>query len=152
MRVLVCRTCRNLEELPDFQGRPEDDVFLNYVVQEHPDHMGQLFRLPIGIWLIEEARNTLIKQLMGHNEGLAAFDPKFYEVRNTFKEDALICYKAHRRPKGGCPDFNSDKKLLFPETKAERKDAGISTKERPAIHLCSFCPVRLYYEKKVRGD
>jgi hypothetical protein len=147
MRVLVCRDCRNLEELPDFQGHPDDDVFLEYVVQEHPNHMGQLFRLPIGIWMMPEARDTLIKQMMGFNEGLAAFDPSFYEVRNTFKEDALICFKAHNRPKGGCGDFNSEKKELKPKTAAERKEAGLSTRALPKIHLCSFCPVRLHYEK-----
>jgi hypothetical protein len=148
MRVLVCRTCRKLEELPDWVGHPDDDVYLNYVVGDHPDHQGQLFRLPIGVWMIESARDELVKQMMGHNEGLAAFDPSFYEVRNTFREDAITCYKGHGKPKGGCPDFNSEKKELRPATVAERREAGMSTRQLPVIHLCSFCPVRMHYEFK----
>jgi hypothetical protein len=153
MRILVCHTCKKIEELPDFMGHPDDDVFLNYVVQDHPDHKGQLFRLPIPLWLIPEAQKTLVEQITaGTTSGLDLGLKGYYDTHNTFKEDALVCYKAHNSPKGGCPDFNSKKKELKPPTQVERKEAGVSTRDLPVIHLCSFCPVRTFMERKSRGD
>lgn len=153
MRLLVCRTCKVLEELPDWQGHPDDDPFLGTIVQKHPDHKGQLFRLPIGLWLMEEAAKVISKQIIGGSEGLAAFDEKFYDTRNTFQEDAMSCFKAHNSPEGQCPDFNSEKKELKPDTGKDRKDAGLPIlRVGPKVHLCSFCPVRLFNERKARGE
>jgi hypothetical protein len=65
----------------------------------------------------------------------------------------MICYSQHLRPKGACPDFNAESKRLMPDTKAERKEAGLDPKRGlPIIHLCSFCPVRSFYDSKAAGS
>lgn len=156
MRVLVCFTCKKVEEIPDFLGHPDDDYMLDYVVQNHPDHQGQLYRLPIAIWLLPDAKKNLISQMTGGASGLDMFYSGFYDTHNTFKEDALICYKGHQQPKGQCPDFYSDKKKLKPDTKQERKELGLAPlKVGPQVYLCDFCPVKTYNDRKnreARGD
>ena len=63
----------------------------------------------------------------------------------------MTCYSDHMRPKGQCPDYKSDKKLLKPETNAERKEAGLEKYERtggPKVYLCDFCPVKSFNMEK----
>jgi hypothetical protein len=75
-------------------------------------------------------------------------DSTYYDVQDTFREDALLCYSQHLRPKGACPDWHADNKRLTPDTKAARKEVGLSPQGMPVIFLCSFCPVRSYYDRK----
>ena len=154
MRLLRCLTCNSFDELPDYQGPPEYDTTLSYVVDKHgPNHQGQLYRLPIGFWVQEEYRRRIIEQIRGGSSGLAEFDSSYYDVQNTFRDDAMACYKKHLRPKEGCPDWRHSSKELNPDTKAERKEAGLSlTPTGPKVYICDFCPVRSYYERKARGD
>jgi hypothetical protein len=152
MRVLFCDTCRTIEELPDWEGHPDDDPYLPAVAGRHgPSHTGPgLFRLPIGLWLMEDSKKSIIEQVKGGGKGLAQFDPSFYDTQNTFKEDAAKCYSLHLRPVGACPDWQSKRKELLPDTKAERKDAGVSLRPTgPKVWLCSYCVVRNFYERKV---
>ncbi len=154
LRVLHCRTCGSLEELPDWEGRPEDDDLLNILVGKHgASHEGQLYRVPIGFWIQDEYKRKIIDQLKGGSKGLAAFDEGFYDTRNTFQEDAMKCYDLHLRPKGACSDWHSERKKLVPDTKADRKDAGLADRPvGPTTYLCSFCPVRSFMERKARGE
>lgn len=154
MRILVCRTCTTVDEIPDWEGRPEDDPYLKNIVDKHGiSHKGQLFRLPIGLWLKEDTKRHIVEQVKGVSKGLAAFDPEFYNVRNQFGEDALKCYGEHQRPKGQCPEFRQEHKQLNPNTKVERKEAGLTlTPTGPKVYLCDFCPVRTFNEKKARGE
>ena len=93
-----------MDEIPDWEGRVEDDPYLQVVVDKHgPSHEGQLFRLPIGLWLMEDAKKHIIEQVRGGSKGLAAFDPEYYNTRSTFMEDAQKCYQLHLRPKASAP-------------------------------------------------
>ena len=150
MRVLVCRTCTSLDEIPDWEGSPDTDPFLKPVADKHgAHHEGQLFRLPIGLWLMEDTKKKIIEQVRGGGTGLAAIDPAFYDTRNQFQEDAMACFSLHLRPKGQCPDFRSERKQLNPDTKADRKAAGLRNEPSgPKVYLCDFCPVRSYNEQK----
>lgn len=154
MRLLRCLTCNTFDELPDYEGPSEHDTTLAYVVERHgEDHQGQLFRLPIGFWLQEEYRRRIIEQIRGGSAGLAEFDKSYYDTRNTFQDDAMACYKQHLSPKEGCADWRSSNKELKPDTKAERKEAGLTlTPTGPKVYICDFCPVRSYYERKSRGE
>lgn len=157
IRLLRCDTCKTLEELPDFDGPAEYDVHLNYLLSQHrtPEghpHVGRLIDVPQKAWDMPNLRQALISQISaGISPGLDAFGD-FYSVKDTFKEDALTCYAQHLRPKDFCPDFNSPSKRLLPDTKADRKEAGLPQHGMPVIHLCSFCPMRSIMEKKARGD
>lgn len=158
IRLLRCDVCKTLEELPDFDGPPDYDTALQYLLSQHrtPEghpHVGRLIDVEKRAWDMPNLRQALIQQITaGGSGGLAEFDSEFYSVRDTFKEDAALCYEQHLRPKDGCPDFNSPSKRLMPDTKADRKEAGISQQGMPVIHLCSFCVMRPIMEKKARGD
>lgn len=156
LRVLHCLTCGTLDEIPDYEGRPSEDAELNYVVDKHDhgSHKGMLYRVPIGFWLQEPIKRQIIEQIKGGgSKGLGEVDPSYYDTRNTFQDDAMACYSAHLRPKEGCPDFHSEKKVLLPDTKAERKEAGLPIRPTgPKRYLCDFCPVRMHVERKVRGE
>ena len=151
MRVLVCRTCHTFDEIPDWRDGPDSDPYLGAVTRKHGEaHHGQLFRLPIGFWTNEPYRQHLIDQMQGGvGKGLSVVDPKVYETHNTFMEDAMKCFQLHLRPKGACPDYMSDRKVLHPDTKEERRDAGIALRPvGPKVTLCQFCPVQSFYSSK----
>lgn len=152
IRLLVCRDCGTIEELPDFDGPPEYDSVLEYVLSQHETnghrHIGRLYDVEKRAWDLKPLRDAMIEQLKGGSKGLAEFDLNFYNTKDTLKEDALACYKAHLRPKEGCSEWRADRKLLRPPTKKERKEVGLDMASAPKRWLCDFCPVRPYYEDK----
>lgn len=153
IRLLVCRTCTTIEELPDYAGNPSDDVLLNISVERHqrPEpHTGLLLKFPLKYWAVPKIKQEIIGQIQQGSQGLDVFGTRFYETKMTFSEDAMTCYGQHNRPKGQCPDYKSDKKLLKPGTDKERKDAGLSKsgQKGPKVYLCDFCPVKSYNMKK----
>lgn len=153
IRLLVCRNCKTIEELPDWEGNPDDDILLNILVQKHQqptEHIGLLFKFPVKYWAVPSVQEEIVKQIRGGSEGLDAFQKNFYATKMTFAEDAMTCYGEHNRPKGQCADYKSEKKRLKPETTAERKDAGLGNYESsggPKVYLCDFCPVKSFNMK-----
>lgn len=153
IRILRCDVCRTLEEIPDFDGPADYDVLLQVALDRHrtggQSHVGRLINVPKRAWEMPSLRKALIQQIRdGSSSGLANFQSDFYELHDTFREDALLCYDQHLRPEGACADWHADNKRLIPNTKSERKEAGLDPKRMPVIFLCSFCPVRMYYERK----
>jgi hypothetical protein len=157
IRLLVCRDCKTIEELPDFDGDPRDDVLLNISVQKHQrpiEHIGLLFKFPVKYWVVPKVQEEIIKQIRGGSEGLDAFQKNFYATKMTFAEDAMTCYADHNRPKGQCADYKSDKKILKPDTASERKDAGLDKPGTtgPKVYLCDFCPVKSFNMAKFNEE
>lgn len=153
IRLLRCDVCRSLEELPDFDGPPDYDVLLQVALSRHrhpsgEPHIGRLIDVPERAWNNPHLKAALLRQIHEGSRGLTEFDESYYDVQNTFREDAMICYSQHLRPKGSCPDFNAESKRLMPDTKAERKELGLTQRGMPIIHLCSFCPVRSFMDRK----
>lgn len=147
IRLLICSTCKTIEELPDYQGHPDHDDLLAVSCERHQNalgvtHVGNLMRVPLAQWVKPAVKEQIIKQIRdGVSGGLDDADQGWYDTKSTFHEDALTCYQQHLRPKGQCPDYMSDKKKLLPNTKAERKELGLaSVKYSPnATRLCNFC-------------
>ena len=156
MRILYCRTCDVIEEIPDWMDGPNTDPYLPPLADvKHKDHYGQLFRLPIGLWLMDDQKRHIIDQIKGGQgaKGLGVVDESYYDTRNTFQEDALQCFQRHQRPKDQCMDWRDESKRLLPATAQERKEAGLpALTGGPRVYLCEFCPVRAYNERKARGD
>lgn len=103
------------------------------------------------------AARTEIRRKLGNaaapGEGSGLGD-SFYDLKANFADDALVCWQAHNRTED-CADWRSDAKRLYPDTRADRKDAGLSVKARPNTWLCDFCPVTSIYAQKrnaKRGD
>lgn len=158
LRLLLCRTCNVIEEIPDYDGPPSGDRVLSFFVEQHTDatgtpHIGTLYVVEERMWSRPEVRKEIVRQIKGGgSKGLDEFDEKFYDTRSTFHEDAMACYQQHLRPKEACPDWRSDTKILLPDTKADRKDLGLEAPSKsPGVktYLCDFCVVRTYYQNKV---
>lgn len=149
IRLLACSQCKTVEELPDFQGPAEYDTLLNTLVSRHgpPEnrHIGALMRINKAQWRDPNVQSEVVKrisdQLSGGETGLGH---EFYDTKNTFIADAFHCWKQHNKV-DLCPDYKSDAKLLIPDTKEERLEAGASKfipgQSGPKRHLCEFCPV-----------
>lgn len=159
IRLLYCRDCGSIEELPDFDGPPQYDHLLELSLERHrtpsgQEHIGSLFKVDVRIWAQWEARKAIIEQIRGGiSKGLGEIDESYYDTRSTFHEDAMKCYQKHLRPKGQCPDYMSSSKALLPNTKADRKELGLTPVDKvggPKTFLCQFCPVYAYNQTKAR--
>lgn len=148
-RLLVCRTCKTIDELPPSEEDP-NNVLLTITVERHGEnHVGLLYNVPALIWMSEKMRPAVIEQIQGGSTGLDAFGTQFYATRMQFGEDAMKCYAQHNKPKGQCPDYKSNSKILKPGTEKARRDAGLSSDmSGPKVYLCDFCPVKTYNMKK----
>jgi hypothetical protein len=150
IRILYCWNCKTIEELPDFEGNPDDDVLLAVMIERHETagvaHAGSLFKIGMSIWQNTKYREQIIDQMRDKvGGGLDNLDAGYYETRATFYEDAMTCYSKHLRPSNGCADYASESKRLLPKTDALRKDAGLESTAKSnstRVYLCDFCPVK----------
>jgi hypothetical protein len=141
-RLLVCKNCRTIDELPSAEEDP-GDTLLNITVERHGDmHYGRLWNVPKAVWMTPALKEDVIKQLSGgEGDGLGL---PFYNTRMQFAEDAMTCYSIHNRPKGQCPDYKSDKKKLSAGTEQMRKAENLNKYAGPTVYLCDFCPVKSF--------
>lgn len=158
-RLLYCLVCQTLEELPPYDGAPEQDHLLAIACETHvfpsgDPHRGKLFSLPLRAWAKPESKREIIRQIKGGGSaGLDEIDDKFYESRSTFMESAMSCYKQHNKPKDGCSDWRIKEKMLIPNTEKERKKEGMGSyidAPGPKTYLCDFCPVAIGVAQRKR--
>lgn len=152
LRLLVCKTCKSIDELPAYSGPVEDDVLLQITVDRHGEnHLGNLINVPLLHWQSKTMKAQVLDQITNGSAGLDVFGTGFYATRMQFHEDAMSCYGKHQRPKGQCPEFRADSKRLVPDTKAERREVGMSDPKNapgPKVYLCQFCPVAVFNAKR----
>lgn len=151
VRLLICLTCKALDEIPDYQGPPEYDRDLEYVASKHrtpsgEEHVGNLVRIPLSVWERTETRDEVVRQIKDGLKGEAAgLGLDFYNLRSTLNEDALSCFAKHgRNPL--CSDYKSDKMLLTPGDDVKELWKDVTGRKRPKNlgpkrHLCDHCPV-----------
>lgn len=133
-RLVQCMTCLTLDKIPDCPPhiRPEDDVLLDGVCERHKfpngdPHIGNLLSVDDATWANLEARTQIEKEVWKDQVELAA-------TRDTYAEDALVCFNSHRRPHF-CIDWMDSKKRLGNPTKEGWKSGRVK------VFLCHFCPV-----------
>lgn len=144
-RLLICRDCRTIEELPDYEGPVEHDVLLDHAVEAHtfPNgerHFGNLATVGDAQWRDDSTRQQIIDQIRSKTTGL---EGEYYAAKNTFEADAMKCYNQHRRPDEGCIDWKIEKKRLGNPTK-------IGWQAGPKVYLCDFCPVKSWVKTQER--
>jgi hypothetical protein len=78
---------------------------------------------------------------------------QFYDLKNTFSEDAMTCWKGFGRTTdpGHC-DYRKENKRIRPDTADDRREAGMDPQDRPNIFLCDFCPLQSIVQQKIRAD
>jgi hypothetical protein len=152
IRLLQCRTCKSIDELPPYDGPEGGDVLLQITAERHGEtHTGVLYNVPLIMWQSEKMKPKILDQITNGASGLDVFGTGFYATRMQFHDDAMKCYGQHQRPKGQCPEFRSEKKRLLPDTKADRKEVGLSDPKNapgPKVYLCQFCPVAIFNARK----
>ena len=144
-RLLICRDCRTIEELPDYDGPVDYDVLLDHAVEAHkfPNgeaHFGNLATVSDEQWRNESTRQQIIAQIRSKTTGL---ESEYYATKNTFEADAIACYNKHRRPDEGCIDWKIDKKRLGNPTK-------VGWQAGPKVYLCDFCPCKSWVKTQER--
>jgi len=159
IRLLYCYNCKTIEELPDFEGHPDDDILLQVLVDKHESagipHAGFLSKIGVKLYSRPEVKKQIVKNIRDRvGGGLADIDPEYYNTKATFGEDAMKCYNLHLRPVTGCPDYKSEKKRLVPKgTDDIRKELGLDSaakSESTKVYLCDFCPAKAYAVEKAR--
>jgi hypothetical protein len=163
MRLLKCLDCSTTEQLPDPPPgldpttlREGDDPLLDHLVARHHDadgrpHHGQMFAIADEDWRDEDRRKEILTQMGIKTTGLPG---EFYDVKDTFQEDALVCFAQHKRPQGYCIDWCSDHKRLGRPTKEGRAWERLAS-EAPPQYLCQYCPVAstvMQAQRAKRGD
>jgi hypothetical protein len=153
IRLLVCKTCGSVEELPDFQGPPEYDTWLTRMADKHVNHTAApLARIDVSEWQKQAVRDEVmikLKDKFGLPGTGAGLGNDFYSMKSTFVDDAFACWKSFGRTlnPGHC-DYKHDNKKLLAPTKDDRRELGLSVKDRPNTYLCDFCPVQRIVDQK----
>lgn len=146
LRLLICHTCRSIQEIPDFQGRPEDDVLLEHLLVAHrfPDgneHFGKLAEVLRADWEDSVRKAAIIEQIKAAVGGTTGMPSEWYATKDTYAEDALKCYAKHGRPKEGCIDYCDSSKRIQNPSRAGWEGG-------PRVWLCNFCPVESYIQMR----
>ena len=159
IRLLYCYNCKTIEELPDFDGHPDDDVLLQVLIEKHESagipHTGFLSKIGVKLYSRPEVRKQVIENLRNRvGGGLADIDPDYYTTKATFGEDAMKCFNLHLRPVEGCYDWKIESKRLIPKgTDDIRKELGLDSAAKSAstkVYLCDFCPAKAYVVEQNR--
>lgn len=175
VRLLVCRKCQSVEEIPDYEGPVEGDALLERVVSKHqkdcgaamvggekPEVASQQDRFLVKVkredWNNERIKKEILNRLSMSGTG---FEEKVYGVKNTWQADAMECFNAHRRPEQ-CIDYKDKSKrigngFLTDEEKSLKKSSGLFTgltqrRQQQTVFLCDFCPVKSGVQTKVFSE
>jgi hypothetical protein len=146
--LMVCAECGTVEHA---SGEPQYNEELEALGRRHEVYVaGNLYRHPLALTTVnaqlweksEEFRKFLIAMIQDATKtGDVGLGNKNYDLKNTFQEDAITCWRKHGRTQN-CDDYKSDKMKLLPDTKGDRKELGLSVRaaNRPGVHLCVYCP------------
>ena len=158
--LFICFFCKEVNEIPDYVPAEADkDTRIGYLaanhLRRHPSledrvitDWASLGSVPTKEWENNEYRKQIMSKILDQH-GHTGFEQDFYDTVDTFRGDALACWKRHNRPafkdntSPKCADYLDKSKELKPNTAVERKAAGLPSyddvKIRPA-YLCSYCP------------
>lgn len=160
IRLLICTGCGAIEELPAYEGPWQQDAWLNEKLKGHMLPSGEKTHGDVHIGNIEQDkwmlhRESIIAQaaeeftMPGQGAGLGI---SFYDTKSNFSADAFKCWAGEHNRTKNCEDYKSDKKRLFPDTRADRKELGLDPKSRPSTFLCDFCPYNSIVMQRARKD
>jgi hypothetical protein len=162
IRLLICTHCGSVQEMPDYDGPWNHDEWLTRLIKDHqgPNHPPTQQTVHIGRvdtedWNDPAKRKGVLDKLPeevgmpGSGEGLGQ---TYYDTKSTFTEDAFNCWAREHNRTINCGDYKSDRKRLLPDTKGERRELGLSIKDRPNTFLCDFCPYHSIVMQRARKD
>lgn len=166
--LLVCWPCKVIEEIPDYDpDNADNDPRIGHIVERHLRRHPSFEDRNVLEWLSlgfvptrhfkdPVYKKQIIDQILEGN-GKTGFDDEFYDTTNTFKESAMECYNQHGRPafksntQPKCSDYLDSTKEIKPNTRNERKIAGLPSYDDTKIrrmYQCEYCP----YHQSVRSE
>jgi hypothetical protein len=141
IRLLRCTQCKTLEELPDYQGDPHNDVVLDELVERHRRRHPHddapanfLLRVSEEMWNNPAKKKAIHKQIWADLEKDKGFVPEYYDTKNTLHEDAVKCFERHSRSIP-CIDWHAHDKRIGNPTKEGWREGRVK------VYVCDFCPV-----------
>lgn len=153
VRLLQCMTCKSVEQMPDFEGMPEDDHLLQYIDEKHggqteQPHHRALHRINKTHWDDRAIRKQIHTQMWADTKG---FVPEYYAIKDTLLEDAQKCFSSHKRSVP-CIDYQDRSKRLGNPAAGLRRQLSRELRRDltgggPKVFLCSFCPVQGYVDR-----
>ena len=158
IRLLVCNICQTVTPLPYFDGPNEYDQTGQARAQDHKFGDGRFHPFIVGTvseksWDNPRIRPEILAKLSeeltpGEGEG---FGQEFYDVKNTFSEDAMKCWRIDHNRTTDCQDYKTEPKRLIPNTQADRRAEGLPSRARDIptnMFLCDFCPYKSVVQTK----
>ncbi len=163
VRLLQDITARKCYELPSYTGPADRDVLLADLIERirkedpawsHDDeripidqqphaHRGNLMVIEREVW---DKRKKEILAEMWRDFGMSDEDV-MSTYRNTYAEDANVCFNRHGRPDAGCIDYKEDHKRIGNPTEGGRGLRQALAHIAP-VYLCDFCPAKSWYQTK----
>lgn len=150
--LLVCADCGTIEHVPGFDGPAEKNEPFQARLRNHlvpladrtATHAIATTTVNAKLWAQnEDFRKYIARAISEANKtGDVGLGHEFYDLKSTFAEDAMTCWREKHNRTQNCEDYRSDKMRLLPGTREQRKDLGLPTKakDRPrATFLCDFC-------------
>lgn len=160
MRLLVCRKCKSIEEVSQYDGpeggenSAEYDHYLRFFVDQHMEKACKkddwlVYHLPTKYWIIPKVKEAIIEQIKEGAKGLDVFGTQFYDTKSNFSADAMNCWMREHNQTRDCADYKSEKKILKPGTEKERMALGMEKESSgPKVYLCDYCPVKSIVQEK----
>jgi hypothetical protein len=162
IRLLICTHCGSVQEMPDYDGPWNYDTWLLRLIEDHkgPNHpptntVTHIGRVDESDWRDPVKREGVLGKLPeevgmpGSGEGLGQ---TYYDTKSNFSSDAFRCWATEHNRTTNCGDYRSDKKRLLPDTRSDRRDAGMDPDRRPNTFLCDFCPYQSIVSQRQRKD
>jgi hypothetical protein len=162
IRLMVCPVCRTIDPLPAFDGPDEydetgqaratlhmfdDNRFHPFIVGTVSEESWNNPRLRPHI--VDKVSQEINPVPAGDGDGLGQ---EAYDVKNTFAEDAMRCWRIEHNRTKDCGDWKIDRKRLIPYTQAERKAEGLPHRARDIrsnTYLCDYCVMRSVKQSKI---
>lgn len=162
--ILICGDCGTIEhahgEPSPETDREERNAELLALRKRHEVYSaGNTYFHPLAMATVnaqlweksEEYQKFIVAMIKDATKtGHVGLGDKNYDLKETFQEDSVLCWRKHNRTLD-CPDYKTDKMKLVPDTRAERRDLGLEVRasNRPGVYLCDYCPVKSVVQQKV---
>jgi hypothetical protein len=161
--LLVCADCGTIEHIPAFDGPVERNEPFQARIRKHlvpladstATHSIATTTVNAKLWAENEEFRKYIAQTISDatKTGDVGFGHEFYDLKSTFAEDAMDCWRHKHGRTENCGDYKSEKMRLLADTREERRDLGLSvkSKDRPVgSYLCMFCPYHSIVMQRAR--
>lgn len=146
--------------MPDYEGHPSGDYWLKQKESAHMLQSGTALHGQTHVGRIEQQewinhQQEIVEKiaseftLPGSGAGLGQ---TFYDVKDNYSADAMKCWRVGHNRTTNCGDYMSSKMKVMPDTRAERKAAGMDYKDRPGFFLCELCPYHQIVQQRKGSD